>query len=433
MTFSETLSYLYSLGHEMLAMKLGLESIAALCDALGNPQLKYATVHIAGTNGKGSTAAMTEAIVMTAGHRVGLYTSPHLVAITERVRVNGEDISQEAFARLATQVRTTCEQLVETKMLPALPTYFEQVTAIGFLYFAEREVEVAILEVGLGGRLDATNVCAPTVCAITPVSLDHQEYLGNELASIAAEKAGILKSNVPVIVAPQTTEAMKVIAAQADPVNAPLIAVEAPENKAVIDEASTGMFHFQYHTAIADYAVQLNLRGEHQTINARTAIHLAEELRQQGWCIAKAAIEKGLQKVEWAGRLEMIEYEGRQLLLDGAHNMAGAQTLQEFLRAYEKDVPITMLFGVMSDKAIAGMAEMLFPFATMVIATRINNPRSADPLVISEAATQLATPSLRAESVAAALQEALQRTPANGLICVCGSLYLIGEVKRLLA
>ena len=433
MNFSQTLSYLYSLGHEMLAMKLGLESIAALCDALGNPQLKYRVVHIAGTNGKGSTAAMTEAIAVAAGHRVGLYTSPHLVEITERIRVNGADISPEDFARVATQVRAASEQLLATQALPALPTYFEQVTAIGYVYFAEREVDVAILEVGLGGRLDATNICAPTVCAITPVSLDHQEYLGTQLAEIAAEKAGILKPNIPVIVAPQTSEAMQVIAARAQAINAPLIAVEAPENKAVINEASTGMFHFQYHTAVADYAVQLNLRGAHQTINARTAIHLAEELRQQGLCIAKAAIEEGLQNVQWVGRLEMIEIEGRQLLLDGAHNMAGAKTLQEFLRAYEKDVPITMLFGVMSDKAIAGMAEMLFPFATTVIATRINNPRSADPLVISEAATQLATPSIRAESVAEALREALLRTPANGLICICGSLYLIGEVKRLLA
>jgi dihydrofolate synthase / folylpolyglutamate synthase len=433
MTFSETLNYLYGLGHEMLAMKLGLESITALCKALGNPQLQYATVHIAGTNGKGSTAAMMEAMMLAAGHRVGLYTSPHLVEITERIRVNGTDILPEDFARLATQVRAACEQLVANKALPALPTYFEQVTAIGFLYFAEQNVDAAILEVGLGGRLDATNICAPTVCAITPVSLDHQEYLGHQLAQIAAEKAGILKPNIPVVVAPQANEAMTVIAAKAREVNAPLIAVEAPENQAIIDEASTGMFHFQYHTALADYAVQLNLRGEHQITNARTAIHLAETLRQQGVCIPKAAIEAGLRNVQWAGRLELIEYDGRQFLLDGAHNMAGAKTLQEFLYAYERDIPITMIFGAMSDKAITGMAEMLFPFATTLIATRINNPRSADPIVISEAATQLATPSIRAESVAAALQEALQRTPTNGLICICGSLYLIGEIKQLLA
>jgi len=433
MNFPETLNYLYSLGHETLAMKLGLENIVTLCEALGNPHRQYTTIHIAGTNGKGSTAAMTEAIVQAAGHSVGLYTSPHLVEITERIRVNGKDISPDDFARHATQVRATAEQLVANQTLPAIPTYFEQVTAIGFLFFAEQKVEVAILEVGLGGRLDATNICAPTVCAITPISLDHQEYLGIQLAEIAAEKAGILKARIPVVVAPQAVEARQVITAQAQALEAPLIEVEAAENKAILQEASTGIFQFQYHTAGADYDVRLNLRGEHQTINARTAIHLAETLRQQGLCIPKAAIETGLQNVQWAGRLELIAHEGRQLLMDGAHNMAGAKTLQEFLRDYEKGIPITMLFGVMSDKAIAGMAEMLFPFATTVIATRINNPRSADPLVISEAATQLMTPSIRAESVAEAIREALQRTPANGLICVCGSLYLIGEVKRLIA
>jgi dihydrofolate synthase / folylpolyglutamate synthase len=246
MNFPETLTYLYSLGHETLAMKLGLESIAVLCRALGDPQLQYRVVHIAGTNGKGSTAAMTEAIALAAGHRVGLYTSPHLVAITERIRVNGADISEADFARLATRVRAVCEDLVARETLPARPTYFEQVTAIAFLYFAEQQLDLVILEVGLGGRLDATNICVPTVCAITPVSLDHQEYLGAQLASIASEKAGILKPHIPVVIASQPTEAMQVIAARAAELQASLIAITAEENRAVIDEAATGMFHFQY-------------------------------------------------------------------------------------------------------------------------------------------------------------------------------------------
>ena len=314
--------------------------------------------------------------------------------------------------------------------MPALATYFEQVTAIGYLYFAEQNIDLAILEVGLGGRLDATNICEPTVCAITPVSLDHQEYLGNQLVSIAAEKAGILKPQVPVIIAPQSIEAMTVIVARANEIEAPVVLVEG--NLAVTDEASTGMFHFEYQTAMAEYSVQLNLRGEHQIINARTAIHLAEVLRQQGLCISKSAIEAGLQKVNWVGRLEIIQFRGKQILLDGAHNLAGAQTLQNFLRAYESEIPITMIFGAMSDKAISAMAEMLFPFASIVIATRVNNPRSANPLVIADAATQLGVPSIQCESVAAALAEAFSRTPQNGLICVCGSLYLVGSLKELI-
>ena len=430
MNFTESLHYLFSLGHETLAMKLGLQTITELCSALGDPQRKYRVVHIAGTNGKGSTAAMTEAIVMEAGHRVGLYTSPHLVSITERIRVNGQEISQADFARLATQVRAASEALVTSQTLPALATYFEQVTAIGYLFFAEQNIDLAILEVGLGGRLDATNICEPTVCAITPVSLDHQEYLGTQLASIAAEKAGILKPQVTVIIAPQTIEAMTVIVARANEIAAPVVFVEG--NLAVTDEASTGMFHFKYQTATAEYSVQLNLRGEHQIINARTAIHLAEVLRQQGLCISKSAIEAGLQKVNWVGRLEIIQFRGKQILLDGAHNLAGAKTLHDFLRAYESEIPITMIFGAMNDKAISAMAEMLFPFASIVIATRVNNPRSADPLVIADAATQLGIPSIQCESVAAALAEAFSRTPQDGLICVCGSLYLVGSLKELI-
>ena len=430
MNFTESLNYLFSLGHETLAMKLGLQTITELCSALGNPQLHYRVVHIAGTNGKGSTAAMMEAIAMEAGYRVGLYTSPHLVSITERIRINGEEISPEDFARLSSQVRIVSEELVENKKLAILPSYFEQVTAIGFLYFAEQKVDLAILEVGLGGRLDATNICAPTVCAISPVSLDHQEYLGNKLASIAAEKAGILKPKVPVVIAPQAEEAMQAIVVRANEIKASIILVEG--NHAVVESASSGMFHFKYQTKTAEYFVQLNLRGEHQTINARTAIHLSEELRLQGVCISKAAIEAGLQKVNWAGRLEIIQFKGKKILLDGAHNLAGTKTLQDFLRAYESDIPITMIFGAMSDKSISGMAEMLFPFASIVIATRINNPRSADTLIIAEAATQLGVPSIQCESVTAALAEAFSRTPENGLICVCGSLYLVGSLKELI-
>ncbi len=433
MNFSESLHYLYSLGNEMLAMKLALESITALCQALGNPQDQYKIVHIAGTNGKGSTAAMVEAIALAAGHRVGLYTSPHLVSITERIRINGNDIAEIDFARLTTQVRAACEKLIAEKTLPALPTYFEQVTAIGLSFFAEQNIDLAILEVGLGGRLDATNVCHPTVCAITPISFDHQEYLGQQITDIAGEKAGIIKAKVPVVVASQTPEAHTTITSIAKKMNAPLVEIDAPENCALIDEASTGMFHFQYHTTLADYSVQLNLRGEHQITNARTAIHIAEQLRGQGLCIAKSAIEDGLQNVNWVGRLEVIDFQGKQILLDGAHNLAGAAMLQHFLRDYEKEIPITMIFGAMSDKAIAGMAELLFPFATTIIATRVNNVRSADPIVIADAATQLAAPSQITESVSAALQLALQETPANGLICVCGSLYLIGEFKKILA
>lgn len=433
MNFIESRQYLYGLGHETLAMKLGLESIGILCEELGNPQLNYKVVHIAGTNGKGSTAAMVEAMAACAGYRTGLYTSPHLVDITERIRVAGEDISEEDFAAHATMVREASERLVNSGRLSAPPTFFEQVTALAFCHFAAARVDIVALEVGLGGRLDATNICQPLICAITPVSIDHQEYLGNELRSIAAEKAGILKPGIPVVVAPQDPAAMEVILSRAAEVGAQVIEVASPPNQVDIRDSSDGLFRFRYQTSEAAYAIELNLRGEHQVTNARTAIHIGEELRRLGCCMPKSAIEAGLKRINWAGRLEQLSWKGKTVLLDGAHNLAGAKTLEAFLASFEAGIPITMIFGAMSDKSIAHMADLLFGFADLIIATRINNIRTADPVVIADAATQVNRPALMAEDSATALDLAWEKTPANGLICVCGSLYLIGEVKKILA
>src|SRR5262245_32750214 len=206
MSFEEAIKYLYSLGNETLAMKLGLESVRALAHALNDPQRRFPAIHIAGTNGKGSTSAMTASILRAAGLRAGLYTSPHLVSIAERIRIGDDEIAPDAFARLAAVVRAAGERLVAENALPAAPTFFEQMTMIAYLYFAERKVDLAVLEVGLGGRLDATNICEPIVTAITPVGFDHQKYLGDTLASIAGEKAGIVKPSAPVVVAPQSSE-----------------------------------------------------------------------------------------------------------------------------------------------------------------------------------------------------------------------------------
>src|SRR5262247_688932 len=228
MNFEEATEYLYSLGNETLAMKLGLESVRALARISNDPQKRFPAVHIAGTNGKGSTAAMTASVLRAAGLRVGLYTSPHLVSITERIRIGADEIAPGEFARLATDVRAAGERLVAENAAPAPPTFFEQVTMIAYLYFAERKVDLAVLEVGLGGRLDATNICEPVVTAITPVGFDHQKYLGDTLASIAGEKAGIVKPGVPVVIAPQSGEPMKTIAARCEELNAPMIVTSDP-------------------------------------------------------------------------------------------------------------------------------------------------------------------------------------------------------------
>jgi dihydrofolate synthase/folylpolyglutamate synthase len=435
MTFLESIRYLYSLGHEMVAVKMELESIRALCHALGDPQKLCPAVHIAGTNGKGSTSAMTEAIVKAAGLRVGLYTSPHLVNITERIRVAGREIAPEEFARLATRVRAMSEELVADGALMAPPTFFEQVTAIAFLYFVERKVDLVILEVGLGGRLDATNICAPLVCAITPVSADHQQYLGHTLAAIAAEKAGIIKTTAPVVVAAQEPEAMKVIAEKCALVSAPLIHAGASDAEMEITSCdSVGMYGFRYRARTDEYEIRLNLRGRHQIINACTAIHIAGQLRQEWLKLSHEAIVAGLASVDWPGRLELIS--GRDdlpdILLDGAHNPAGARVLRDFL---DEHCPpqLTLIFGVMSDKALTEIAESLFPAAQTIIATRINNPRSTDPRAIAEAVAGRGWNVITAENAAEALTKARRVTPSDGLICVCGSLYLIGEIKEVLS
>jgi dihydrofolate synthase/folylpolyglutamate synthase len=430
MNFDEATKYLYSLGNETLAMKLGLESVRALAGVSGSPQKRFPAVHIAGTNGKGSTAAMTAGILRAAGLRVGLYTSPHLVSITERIQIDGDEIMPDEFARLATAVRAAGERLVAENVLPTVPTFFEQVTMIAYLHFAERKVDLAVLEVGLGGRLDATNICEPVVTAITPVGFDHQAYLGDRLASIAGEKAGIIKPGAPVVIAPQSGEAMAAIIARCDELNAPPIETSNPfDIEAAGGVENIGRYRFRYHSARDEYAVRLGLRGRRQITNALVAIHIAEQLQVAGFDIPPAAIVEGLNKTEWPGRLEMIRPSPSHapLLLDGAHNVDGARALREFLDEHFHSTPITIIFGVMADKAIGEMSDILFPAASKVIVTRIASPRAADPKTIAETVKHDA---VCIENVDKALEEALRITPRRGLICVCGSLFLVGEIRR---
>jgi dihydrofolate synthase / folylpolyglutamate synthase len=443
MNFEEAVNYLYSLGHETLAMKLGLDTIRALAAACGDPQRKFPAIHIAGTNGKGSTAAMTAAILRAAGYRVGLYTSPHLISITERIRVNGGDMAQDDFARLASEVRAQCEKSVAQGKLAAPATFFEQVTMLAFLYFAEREVDIAVLEVGMGGRFDATNICQPIVTAITSIGHDHQKYLGETLAEIAGEKAGIIKTGVPVVVAPQEEAAMMAVAARAIESQARLVSVEemmrSPDNFHIdspigdgdaTDISLIGRYRIRYRTSRAEYDALLSLRGRHQAFNALTAIHIVEGLLEEGWEVSPAAINEGLSGAEWPGRLEISNISNRLLLLDGAHNVEGARSLRDFLVEHFSTRPITLIFGAMADKAIDEMGELLFPLAQKVIVTRVENLRAAEPRRLQEIAVKWHEDVNCADNVNQALALAVNVTPQNGLICACGSLFLIGEIKE---
>jgi len=430
MHFDEAVNYLLSLGHETLAIKLGLANIERLLAALGSPEQAYPAVQIAGTNGKGSTAAMLDSICRASGVRAGLYTSPHLVSITERIRLAGRDITRAGFARLATQVRAAATELADAT--GALPTFFEQVTAIALLAFREAQVELAILETGLGGRLDATTAARAGVLAITPVALDHQEYLGDTLHAIAAEKAAIIRAGAAtVVVAPQPDAARAQILARCRECHVTPRFTTGDILTRGADAAGRLRATFDTGTDVYEN-VSLSLRGRHQATNAAVAIALAEVLRERGFPITRAAIIEGLETAEHAGRLELIPGQP-SLLFDGAHNAAGARALRDYLDEFVA-APVTLVFGAMRDKDLNEIAATLFPASARLILTRPTNPRAATldalaRLVAAQGISRINNPPVLVESPVDALRAAEACTPPEGIICITGSLYLVGEVK----
>ena len=410
MEFREAEDYLLSLGNEVETMKLGLDNISALLAALGKPQEKYLKVQVAGTNGKGSVCAFLDSIWLQAGIKTGVFTSPHLVSITERVRINGKDISETEFTIYTSRVRETVEGLVSEGKLETVPTYFEQVTAIALLAFAEADVELAVLETGLGGRFDATTAAKAEIAVITRIDLDHQEYLGDTIEKIAAEKAAIIRPGSKVIVVDQSAEAMSVI------------------NQVCLDNhvspcvaAAIGLKAFGFPPR------QLGLAGAHQFENARAATAAAFTLRSS-FDISDDDIVAGLENARHPGRLERIG----NFLLDGAHNPGGAAALVAYL---EESVagPITMIFGAMKDKAVAELASVLWPKAYRLILTRPSNSRamSVDSLMAFVSANG-PDKIVRTEFVEDAIEKAKELTPADGMVVVTGSLYLVGEARRFL-
>jgi len=403
-------------------MKLGLDSSRKLFHALGDPQNNYLKVQIAGTNGKGSVCAFLDAICNAAGIRTGLTTSPHLVSITERVRINGQDISEGEFARMATRVRDAAETLIAEGELETVPTYFEQVTAIALLAFAEANVRLAILETGLGGRLDATTAADAELVAITRIDYDHQQYLGSTLPEIAAEKAAIINPDATVVVGPQKPEAMKVI----------LDACKSAAVKPILAEAvrtTCVSGSWKFRTDRDEYCVETpGLLGNHQLENATVAILLAEALRLR-FAISAANIVTGLESARHPGRLEQ---QGRYLF-DGAHNIGGAKALGEYLDEFVQG-PITMIFGAMNDKDVDEIAKVLFPKADLLIITEPDNSRALSANEIAQL-VPVEIPRLRIKetrSVSEALAMAADLSETDGLILVTGSLYLVGEAKKIL-
>ncbi len=447
MNFDESVKYLYGLGNEVLAMKLGLENIGKLLGALNDPQSNYLKVQIAGTNGKGSTCAFLEAICLKAGIKVGMTTSPHLVSVTERIRINGKEISEADFARYATRIRETSEQLVanyqaasvEKSQIPnpksqisleTVPTFFEQVTAIALLAFSDAEIELAILETGLGGRFDATTAANAEIVAITPIDYDHQRILGETLTLIATEKAAIIRPDTKAVIARQNPEAEKVILERCREVGVlPIIVSEDFQIKNQIFKNNKPQVFYNFSTDNDNYHdIVLGLEGKHQITNALVAVRLAETMRHFDFQIEKESIWQGLADARHPGRLEYY----KNFLFDGAHNLSGANALREYLDEFIR-MPITMIFGAMRDKNLSGIASTLFPKAAQLILTKPENPRSLETSQLRQfVPDDFKNEVFEVETVAAALEKASEIAPETNLILVTGSLYLVGEVQQIL-
>ncbi len=433
---SDPLSYLFGL--EQFGIKFGLENMSALGERLHHPERAFRSVHVAGTNGKGSVTAMVETALRVAGHRAARYTSPHLVDLTERFAIDGRAVTTDQLAAVVADLRTAIEDLLADGTLPTQLTFFEVTTAAAFELFRRAGVEVAVIEVGLGGRLDATNVIRPEATAITSIAFDHQRYLGSTLGEIAIEKAGIIKPRIPVVVGDLAPEAARAIQQVADERGAEVI--RASEGVHVVrlkPDATNGAADDATHdtkvrltTPVRDYGeIVIGLRGAHQIGNALVAVRLLETINDLGVAVSPEAIVAGLARPSWPGRLDLHRMkDGREVLLDAAHNPAGAAALASYLRE-QAGPPRPLVFAVLSDKDIDEMLRMLLPHISHIVVTRVSSPRSADPADLARRARGIAlhVPALVESSPAAALAAAWRISPR---IVVAGSIFLLGDVLK---
>jgi dihydrofolate synthase/folylpolyglutamate synthase len=438
---------MFALGHELAqtpSHKFDLAHMRVLLRAMDRPERRFPSVLIAGTNGKGSTAATLASILRESGLKTGLYTSPHLVRINERIQVNGKEISDDDFASLHSGVDQTAETLVARAELPWHPSFFEMMTAIAFEHFAREKVDIAVLEVGMGGRLDATNVVEPRVSVITDVSLDHQKYLGNTVGEIAREKVGIIRPGGAVVTLPQLPEANDVIGntildLQARAVNAvpyvPPVSPHSPQYLVPGTQHGKSGFVYRYPLQVLgeQILVETPLVGRHQLRNVALAIAAAVELSEQGLSgITAKNIERGIRETRWPARFQVIAPRPGwpEVVIDVAHNPAGAWALRSALSERYEDRPLIFVFGAMRDKAISEMTEILFPLADRVIATRPENPRAASPKEIQQAAARTGVEVETVENVQQAIERARVLAKAGTVVVITGSIYLVGEAMR---
>jgi dihydrofolate synthase/folylpolyglutamate synthase len=450
MSYETAVASMFALGHELASTpshKFDLEHMRVLLRAMGHPEGAFPSVLIAGTNGKGSTAATLASIFRASHLKTGLYTSPHLMRINERIRINGDPIFDDNFAGLHGEVDRLAEKLVEAGELPWHPSFFEMMTAIAFVHFAREKADIAVLEVGMGGRLDATNVVKPLVSVITDISLDHQKYLGNTVAEIAREKAGIIRPGGVIVTLPQQPAANDVIGNTILGLDA--VGVSAVQYVPPVTPGSSQYlvpsterrndavpcYRYPLQVMGKEILVESPLVGRHQLRNVALAVAAAEEVGKKGFSgITATSIERGIRETHWPGRFQVIPARDGwpEIVLDVAHNPAGAWALRSALSERYEDRPLIFVFGSMRDKAIAEMTEILFPLAVGVIATRPENPRSALPEEIQKAAARTGADMESESEVGRALERARVIAGKKTSIVVTGSIYLVGQAMQML-
>lgn len=422
MTYVEAIAYLEQCAS--FGIKPGLERIEQLLAALGNPERAYKVVHVTGTNGKGSVTSFIASVLTCSGHKVGRYTSPHLVSYTERFCIGEEPISEADFAALVDSVKPIVRRLVENGMEP--PTQFEVLTALGFLYFKEAGVDYAVVEVGLGGLLDSTNVVIPEVSVITNVTIDHQAYCGRTIPDIAQHKAGIIKHKHPVVTT-ATGEALEVIQSVANEKDAPIYIVDTANVIEAVEPTDFGQ-----RVRIKDGKGQTKvyetaLRGRHQSRNLACALGALEVLQKSDTAITDEAILEGIKRTTWAGRFEVVKGLERIFILDGAHNTDGAKAFEETYALWYKNKPKTLVMAILKDKEVDSIIDHIVKPGDRVITVPAPTPRSSEP---SELAQHMPGKALAASTVSEGLEKAMKETEPNDIIVIAGSLYILGDVKE---
>ncbi len=416
--YQKSLDYLYSL--EKFGMIFGLDQVERILHAIGDPHRDIQAIHIGGTNGKGSTAAMMSSILQKEGYRVGLYTSPHLIRFTERIKVNGKEIEEEEVAALTEWM---IKEIREAGIVPPF-TFFDFTTSMALHYFKQRMVDLAVLEVGLGGRLDSTNVVDPLISVITNVAKDHEEHLGKSILKIAGEKAGIIKRGRPLVTADTHPAVLRLFSKRCREKGSPFYRVG---KDFWYERAEDGDFNYEGLNRKL-WSVHLNLKGSHQVINAATAIGVMEVLEELGYRVSTDAIIDGLREVEWPGRLEVVSSSPR-VILDGAHNPAGALVLKESLEKEFQFQHLVLLIGIMRDKDIPSILKLLAPLADHLILTRPHMDRAAPPLLLKKILGWNGKKAEVVEDLNEAIERGLSLVGKEDLLCITGSLYTVGEAK----